>query len=45
MGEVDTHITNMINSDEANEVQENAVTAKKRGIKAIISFQVNNPYL
>ena len=34
-------------ADEANEVQENVVTAKngkKRGIKAITSFQVNNPY-
>ena len=38
----------MTNADEANEVQENAVTArkgKKRGIKAITSFQVNNPDL
>ena len=36
------------NSDGANEVQENVVTAKKgkkRGIKAITSVQVNNPYL
>ena len=36
----------MTNADEANEVQENAVTAKKgkkRSINAIISFQVNNP--
>ena len=38
----------MTNADEANEVQENVVTAKKgkkRGIKAITSFQVNNLYL
>ena len=38
----------MTNADEANEVQENVVTAKKgkeRGIKAITSFQVNNPNL
>ena len=36
----------MTNADEANEVQENAVTAKKgkkRNINAITSFQVNNP--
>ena len=36
----------MTNADEANEVQENAVTAKKgkkRSINAITSFQVNNP--
>ena len=36
----------MTNADEANEVQENAVTAKKgkkRSINAIASFQVNNP--
>ena len=36
----------MTNADEANEVQENAVTAKKgkkRSIYAITSFQVNNP--
>ena len=36
------------NADEANEVQENVVTTKKgkkRGIKAITSFLVNNPYL
>ena len=35
-------------ADEANEVQENVVTAKKgkkRGIKAITSFRVNDPYL
>ena len=35
----------MINADEANEVQENAVTAKKvekRSTNAITSFQVNN---
>ena len=34
-------------ADEANEVQENVVTVKKgkkRGIKAITLFQVNNPY-
>ena len=38
----------MTNADETNEVQENSVTAKKRkkrGIKAITSFQINNPYL
>ena len=37
----------MTNADEANEVQENVVTAKKGrkpGIKAITSFQVNNLY-
>ena len=36
----------MTNADEANEVQENAVTAKKgkkRSKNAITSFQVNNP--
>ena len=36
----------MTNADETNEVQENAVTAKKgkkRSINAITSFQVNNP--
>ena len=36
----------MTNADEANEVQENAVTAKKgkkRSINAITSFQENNP--
>ena len=36
----------MTNADEANKVQENAVTAKKgkkRSISAITSFQVNNP--
>ena len=36
----------MTNVDEANEVQENAVTVKKgkkRSINAITSFQVNNP--
>ena len=36
----------MTNADEANEVQENAVIAKKgkkRSINAITSFQVNNP--
>ena len=35
----------MTNADETNEVQENAVTAKKGGTKTITSFQVNNPYL
>ena len=38
----------MTNADEANEVQENAVTAKKgkkakHKLNAITSFQVNNP--
>ena len=36
----------MTNADEANEVQENAVTVKKgkkRSKNAITSFQVNNP--
>ena len=36
----------MTNADEANEVQENAVTTKKgkkRSINAITSIQVNNP--
>ena len=36
----------MTNADKANEVQENAVTAKKgkkRSINAITSFQVKNP--
>ena len=36
----------MTNADEANEVQENAVTAKKRktrSMNAITSIQVNNP--
>ena len=39
-------ISRLTNADEANEVQENAVTAKKgkkRSINAITSFQVNNP--
>ena len=30
------------NADESNEVQENAKNGKKRGKKAITSFQVNN---
>ena len=36
----------MTNADEANEVQENTVTAKKgkkRSINAVTLFQVNNP--
>ena len=35
----------MTNTDEANEAQEAAKKGKKRGLKAITSFQVNNPYL
>ena len=39
----------LTNADEANEVQQNVVTAKKgkkrRDKSNIMSFQVNNPYL